>query len=187
MNWRLTTGVVLLIAAIVSGWSAWRNRERPAPPAAGADRSDYVMYDFEVVALDKLGKESVTLRAPEMHRNPADQSFSITTPLFLLPDKQGHYWQMRSKTGWMSPDHSELRLLTDVQGTSPREAATPTTFRTERLNVFPNKNLASTDLAVTITRPGSILSGIGFETDLKTKAYVFKSQVRSVYVPKSAP
>ncbi len=186
MNWRLAAGVVLLIAAVLSGWSAWRNRSHADGAAPGTDRSDYVMHDFEVVALDKQGKESVTLRAPEMHRNPADQSFDITTPLFLLPDREGHYWQMRSRTGWMSPDHSELRLLGEVTGTSPKEAQSPTTFRTERLNIFPERDMASTDLAVTITQPGSILNGRGFETNLKTKAYEFKSQVKSVYAPNSA-
>ena len=186
MNWRLTIGLVLLVAAIFSGWSAWKQRARPETAQAGPDRSDYVMHDFEVVALDKQGKEAVTLRAPEMHRNPADESLSITTPLFLLPDSEGKYWQMRSKTGWMSPDHSELRLLKDVQGTSPADAPPPTVFRTERLDIFPDKNLATTELAVTITRPGSILSGVGFETHLKNKTYEFKSQVKSVYAPKSA-
>lgn len=183
MNWRLVVGIVLLVAAVLSGWSAWHNRARPTAETAGADRSDYVMHNFEVVALDKQGKEAVTLRAPEMHRIPADQSLHITTPLFLLPDREGHYWQMRSKTGWMSPDHSELRLMGDVTGTSPSQAATPTTFRTERLHVFPERDIASTDLAVTVNQPGSILNGVGFETNLKTKAYEFQSQVKSVYAP----
>ncbi len=186
MNWRLVTGIVLLVVGLVSGWSAWRNRDRAPQAGASTDRSDYVMHDFEIVALDKLGKESVTLRAPEMHRNPADDSFTITTPLFLLPDREGHYWQMRSRTGWMSPDHSELRLIDQVTGTSPPEAQAATTFRTERLDIFPERDLASTDLAVTITQPGSILSGRGFETNLKTKAYAFKSQVKSVYAPNPA-
>lgn len=186
MNWRLTLGIVLLVVAVLSSWSAWRNHARAPQAANGTGRSDYVMHDFEVVALDKQGKESVTLRAPEMHRNPGDESFTITAPLFLLPDRDGHYWQMRSRTGWMSPDHSQLRLIDQVTGTSPPEAQATTTFRTERLDIFPERDLASTDLAVTIRQPGSILSGQGFETNLKTKAYAFKSQVRSVYAPNPA-
>lgn len=185
MNWRLSLGLVLLVAAIFSGWSAWKQRARPEAAAGGPDRSDYVMHDFEIVALDKQGKEAVTLRAPEMHRNP-DESLSISTPLFLLPDSEGKYWQMRAKHGWMSSDHSRLRLRTNVRGTSPTDVPPPTMFRTQRLDIYPDKNLATTDLAVTITRPGSILSGVGFETHLKNKTYEFKSQVKSVYAPKSA-
>jgi lipopolysaccharide export system protein LptC len=185
MSWRAILGLVLLVAAVLSGWSAWKHRQVSPPPAIGADRSDYVMHDFELTALDKDGRESVTLRAPEMHRSPADQSFSITTPLFLLPDAEGNYWQLRSKTGWLSAKGEELRLAGDVRGTSPESAERPTLFETQRLNVFPNDHLAVTDDNVRITQPGSILTGRGFETNLETKRYKFKSQVKSVYEPKS--
>jgi lipopolysaccharide export system protein LptC len=183
MSWRTALGLVLLVAAVLSGWSAWRNRDMPPPARVAADRSDYVMKDFEMIALDKRGKEALTLRSPEMHRNPEDQTFDITTPLFLLPDEQGKYWQMRSQRGWMSAKGEELRLTGEVRGTSPEGAAQPTLFQTQRLNVFPNKNVAASDDTVTITQPGSILTGRGFETNLKTKEYEFKSQVKSIYEP----
>lgn len=183
MSWRMALGLVLLVAAILSGWSAWRNRDIPAAARVALDRSDYIMKNFEMIALDRQGKEALTLRSPEMHRNPQDQTFDIATPLFLLPDDQGKYWQMRSQRGWMSAKGEELRLTGDVRGTSPEGAAQPTVFQTQRLNVFPNTNVAASDDTVTITQPGSILTGRGFETNLKTKEYEFKSQVKSIYEP----
>lgn len=186
MNWRMVLGLVLLAAAILSGWSAWKQRDVAEPDAPSSERPDYLMRDFEVISLDDQGQESITLRAPEMERNPKDQTFTIATPLFLLPDSQGHHWEMRSKTAWVSARGDEMRLSGDVKGTSPKEAAVPTTFDTQRLNVFPRKNLASTDDAVTITRPGSILNGVGFETNTRTRQYAFKSQVKTRYEPHSA-
>lgn len=186
MNWRLGIGLILLVAAVVSGWSAWKQRDVAEPEAVTSDRPDYLMRDFEMISLDDEGKESMTLRAPEMHRNPKDQTFTIATPLFLLPDNDGHHWEMRSQTAWVSPKGDEMRLSGDVKGISPNETAIPTTFDTQRLNVFPRRNLASTDAPVTITRPGSILSGVGFETNTKTKQYTFKSQVKTRYEPNSA-
>jgi lipopolysaccharide export system protein LptC len=186
MNWRLGVGLILLVAALVSGWSAWKQRDVAEPEAVTSDRPDYLMRDFEMISLDDEGKESITLRAPEMQRNPKDQTFTIATPLFLLPDDKGQHWEMRSKTAWVSAKGDELRLSGDVKGTSPKETAVPTTFDTQRLNVFPRKDLASTDAPVTITRPGSILSGVGFETNTKTKQYTFKSQVKTRYEPNSA-
>jgi lipopolysaccharide export system protein LptC len=106
--------------------------------------------------------------------------------LFLLPDTDGKHWEMRSKTAWVSAKGDEVRLSGQVNGRSPHDAVVPTTFSTDRLNVFPRKNLASTDDAVTITRPGSILTGVGFETNTKTKQYTFKSQAKTRYEPKSA-
>ena len=186
MSWRLGLGLMLLVAAMLSGWSAWKQRDAAEPEAAISDRADYLMRDFEIISLDDKGQESMTLRAPEMQRDPKDETFTITTPLFLLPDKEGHHWEMRANSGWVSPKGDELRLTGDVKGTSPKQGAVPSTFDTQRLNVFPRKNLASTDAAVTITRPGSILSGVGFETNTKTRQYTFKSQGKTRYEPNSA-
>lgn len=182
----MVLGLVLLAAAVLSGWSAWKQRDVAEPDAPSSERPDYLMRDFEVISLDDQGQESITLRAPAMQRNPKDQTFTIATPLFLLPDSQGRHWEMRSQTAWVSARGDEMRLSGNVKGTSPKEAAMPTTFDTQRLNVFPRKNLASTDDAVTITRPGSILSGVGFETNTKTKQYTFKSKVKTRYEPQSA-
>ncbi|MEO8367177.1 MAG: LPS export ABC transporter periplasmic protein LptC [Pseudoxanthomonas sp.] len=186
MSWRLGLGLVLLVAATLSGWSAWKQRDVAEADAPSTERSDYLMRDFEMISLDEQGQESMTLRAPEMQRNPKDQTFQITTPLFLLPDTDGKHWEMRSRTAWVSAKGDEVRLLGEVSGRSPQDAITPTTFTTGRLNVFPRKNLASTDDAVTITRPGSILTGVGFETNTQTQQYTFKSQVKTRYEPKSA-
>lgn len=185
MSWRGVLGLVLLLAAAVSGWSAWKNRDIPPPSRVAADRSDYVMRDFEMIALNSEGAEAMAVRAPRMERDPTDQTYTITTPLFLLPEEQGRSWELRSKTGWLSAKGDELRLRNEVRGTSPAGAATRTEFRTEQLDVFPNRDLASSNDVVTITQPGSRLTGRGFETNLKTKAYEFKSQVKSIYEPRS--
>lgn len=186
MNWRLGLGLVLLVAAMLSGWSAWKQRDIAEPEVMTSDRPDYLMRDFEVISLNEQGQESMTLRAPQMQRNPKDQTFTIATPLFLLPDDRGHHWQMRSKSAWVSAKADEIRLTGDVRGTSPQEASTPSTLETQRLNIFPRKNLASTDDPVTITQPGSILTGVGFQTNTKTQQYQVKSQSKLRYVPKSA-
>ncbi|KAB7762291.1 LPS export ABC transporter periplasmic protein LptC [Xanthomonas maliensis] len=187
-NWRSTLGVVLLAAAIVSGWSAWKNRTRPAATTADGGQTDFVLRDFELIALDKQsGKEAMTLRAPEMHRNRADRTSDITTPLFLLPDNNNLPWTLRAKTGWLNPDGTELRLRGDVAGDSPTTGnVPPTTFRTQSLDVFPQQNLAKTSAPVSMSRPGIMQTGVGFEADLKTSQYKLLSQVKTRYEPNAA-
>ena len=186
MSWRTVLGLVLLVAAALSGWSAWKQRDVPEANAPSSERSDYLMRNFEVISLNEQGQESMTLQAPQMQRNPKDQTFTISTPLFLLPDDQGHHWRMRSESAWVSAKADEIRLTGDVRGTSPQEAGSPSTLETQRLNIFPRKNLATTDDPVTITQPGSILTGVGFQTNTKTQQYQVKSQSKLRYVPKSA-
>jgi len=185
MNWRTTVGAVLLVVAVLSGWSLLRNRDK-GPQAVVDDGSvDYVLHDFQIVLLDDEGKESTTLRAPRLERLRADQTLNITTPVFEMPAKDGNHWTLRSDTGWVSAKGEELRLKGNVAGDSPTEGATPpTTFRTTHLNVFSEENIARTDALVTMTRPGMEQSGVGFELDSSNNTYHFLSQSKGRYTPR---
>lgn len=184
MNWRSLLGVTLLAFAVLSGWALLRDRDA-APQATVDDGSvDYVLYDFQIVALDDQGKESTTLRAPRMERTRADQTIAIATPVFEMPDEQGQHWTLRADTGLLSPKGDQLRLQGNVAGDSPTTGATPpTTFRTSHLDVFPKEKKARTDAAVTMARPGMQQSGVGFEVDSAANTYRFLSSVKSRYTP----
>lgn len=182
MSWRTTLTLVLLLAALVSGWSVWRHRAHEPVAADTGGRPDYVLHDFELVALDNQGQESFTLRAPTMSRNPDERSMEMETPVFLLPDSDLHYWNVSARTGWVSADGNELRLRGDVRVASPpgqRKVA----MATEQLNVYPDRDLATSPVLVTIEQPGSILRGRGLETNLANRRYELKSQVHTRYVP----
>ncbi|MDF2817513.1 MAG: hypothetical protein K0S73_1453 [Stenotrophomonas rhizophila] len=185
MNWRTALGGLLLVAALFSGWSLLRNRDK-AEIVAGDDASkDYVLHDFQIIALDEQGRESTTLRAPLLERTRSDETMTIQTPLFLLPDRDGNHWELRSDTGWVSATGDKLRLTGNVSGDSPRvPSIPPTTFRTEQLDVFPKENRATSDGLVTLTRPGMVQSGVGFALNSSDKTYQFLSQVKSRYTPR---
>ena len=63
-------GLVLLVAAVFSGWSVWKHRPAATPCKTADARSDYVLQDFDVVALDKQGQESFTLRSAAARARP---------------------------------------------------------------------------------------------------------------------
>jgi lipopolysaccharide export system protein LptC len=108
---------------------------------------------------------------------------ALETPVFLLPDDEGHHWQVSANTGWVSADNSELRLRGDVVTTSPQGQGRPTRMNTQQLNVFPDSSVATSADLVTITQPGLTMSGRGMRADLAAKRYTFQSQVRQRYVP----
>ena len=182
MSWRGVLTLVLLVAAIVTGWSVWRQHER-APEAAGSGtRSEYVLHDFELVALDDEGVESFTLRSPEMSQTPGQRSMDMASPVFLLPDSERRYWTVAAERGWVAPEGEELRLTGDVRVDGP-PGDRKVVMETDRLNVYPQRDTAVAPGLVTITQPGSILRGRGLETNLASKRYELKSQVHSRYVP----
>lgn len=183
MSWRTVVILLLSLGAFAAGWAVW-HQQRPSAPARIADnRPDYVLHDFELTALDGEGKESFTLRAPRLERRPDDATMSLATPLFLIPNAEGQHWEIRSKQGWVSADQEEIRLSGEVKANSPAATVRPVTMNTETLRVFPRRNLAETDDVMTIVQPGSILSGRGFAVSTATKRYVFRSEVKTRYVP----
>jgi lipopolysaccharide export system protein LptC len=182
MSWRGILILLLMAGAVLSGWAVWKHRLPPPQTATANDRPDYVLRDFELTALNGEGKESFTLRAPSLERRPNDETMSLVTPVFQVPDGTGKYWDIRAKQGWVSADQNEIRLTGEVKANSPADDLRPITMNTERLNVFPGQSRASTDAVVTIVQPGSILRGRGFAVSTTTKRYVFRSEVRSRYV-----
>ncbi len=185
MNWRTLLGGLLLAAALLSGWALLRDRDQVLPDAGDDGSKDYVLHDFQIVALDEQGRESTTLRAPLLERMRNDETTTIQTPLFLLPDRDGNHWELRSDTGWISATGDLLRLTGNVSGDSPRvPSVPPTTFRTEQLDVFPKENRATSDGLVTLTRPGMTQSGVGFALNSSDKTYQFLSQVKTRYTPR---
>lgn len=184
MNWRGIATVLLLIAAAISGWALWNQRNKEGAQAVPTGRADYVLEDFELVALNEQGQESFTLRAPRLARDPDSKTMDIATPLFLIPSRagtQGAPWEVRSKTGWVSAKGEELRLRGDVKADGRTADGNTTRMRTEQLNVFPKDKRATSAVAVTVTRPGLILNGRGLEADLGAERVLLKSDVKGRY------
>jgi lipopolysaccharide export system protein LptC len=174
---------VLLLGALLSGWSAWRQRAGEAPAAAASHRPDYVLDDFELVSLDSAGKEAFTLRAPSLKRDPADGTMALASPVFLLPEDDGLYWDLRARTGWISADSEEMRLRGDVVAVTDPTGGRNLRMETEELDVFPNTRAARSAAAVTVSQPGTTMRGIGMEADLADKRFQLTSKVQTRYVP----
>lgn len=182
MNWRTTLTLLLLAGAIFSGWSVLRHHAKQSTRSPSG-RSDYVLRNFELTALDDTGKESFTLRAPLLQETPGARTMDLATPLFLLPDAQGRYWQVRSKTGWVSAKRDEIRLRGKVRTTSPAEDARDIVMSTEQLNLFPKTRLATSGSLVTVVEPGLTIQGRGMRADLAAKRFTLLSQATARYVP----
>lgn len=182
MTWRSGLTLALLIGALLTGWSVLRHRAQKAAGAGVSGRSDFVLRDFELISLDKTGKESFTLRAPLLQQTPGARTMELATPLFLLPDTAGHYWQVRSATGWVSENRDELRLRGHVVTVNPPEDPRRITMNTEQLNVYPNTRKATSAAVVTVTEPGLTMRGRGLDADLAAKRFTLLSQATARYV-----
>lgn len=183
MSWRTALTLLLLAGALFSGWVVIRHNPRQPAQGAGTGRSDYVLRDFELISLGNSGKESFTLRAPLLRETPGAKTMDLTTPLFLLPDGNGNYWQVRSTTGWVSAKRDEIRMRGDVRASSPPQTGRPLTMATEQLNVFPNTRTATSPALVTVAEPGLTMRGVGLKADLAARRFTLLSRTTARYVP----
>ena len=183
MSWRIVLTLVLFAGALFTGWSILHHHVRETAHGTMDGRSDYVLRDFELISLDDKGQESFTLRAPLLQETPGAKTMDLTTPLFLLPDTHGNYWQVHSKTGWVSEKRDEIRLLGDVRTTSPPEDARKVVMNTEQLNIYPKTHRATSGSVVTVAEPGLTMRGRGMEADLAAKRFTLLSQATARYVP----
>lgn len=184
MSWRTAVILVLLAGALLTGWHAWKTREIADEAAPAQARSDFILRDFEIIALNGEGQESFALRAPEMHQTPGARTMELATPLFLMPVEHGGHWEVRSKTGWVNESSDLLKLRGDVVATSPVGATRPTEIRTEQLDVFPNDSRATSEALVTVTSPGTRMRGVGMVADLAGKRIQLLSENQHTYEPK---
>ncbi len=184
MNWRIGITLALLLAVIASGWSVWTH-SNVSPDQTVAKRPDYILRNYEIVSLDSDGKEAFTLRGPELQRDLGAKSMTLLTPLFLVPDRNNAYWEIRAKRGYVPEDGNELRLRGDVVATSPVQAPPPMRIETSELNLFPRANRATSTVAVTVTRPGLTMRGRGLEAEFNRQQITLLSDVHSRYVPAS--
>lgn len=184
MSWRGIATVLLLIAALVTGWVRWLQRDKEPTGARAQKRADYVLSDFELVALNEQGRESFTLRAPRLERDPDARTLTIATPLFVIPPTAGspdNPWEVRAQKGWVNPEGRELRLRGQVTAHNTNRAGQPVSVVTEELNIFPDQKRATSSATITVKQPGFTLTGQGLDADLKANNIALKSDIKGRY------
>ncbi|HRO62789.1 LPS export ABC transporter periplasmic protein LptC [Thermomonas sp.] len=183
MSWRATLTLLLLAAAIASGWSVWRN-SRPVDEGVLRSRPDYLLRDYEITSLDKQGKEQFTLRGPILQRDPADLAMHLATPQFLVPDPEGHYWEVRADEGLVPAGGDSLEVRGRVSAQSPADKPPVTRIESDQLTLDLEHNRATSAGKVTITRPGLTMEGTGLLADFERRQISLLSQVHNRYDPK---
>ena len=184
MNWRAIATLALLAGALISGWMMWQQRDRGGATGPIGKRPDYVVHDFQATVLDKEGRESFTVNAPKLERDPDVRTMQIATPQFHIPPREGSQasaWQINSQSGWVSEKADEVRLQGGVHAQSTNADGKPVKIVTEELNVFPDARRATSEAQVTLTQPGLILNGHGLEADLDAQRVTLQNNIKARY------
>ena len=185
MKRPLLVSAILAVAAVGIGIAVWQLNSKGPPPPERLARSDYILRDFELTSLDAAGRESFSVTAPYLERDPGGKSLSIRLPKFSFPDKQQGRWLATSDKAWVAEKGVEVRLIDQVRFTGPAAPSGERThFSTEHLQVFPKQDLALSEDPVTVTRSDSILQGTGLRADMKAHRVQLLANVKGRYAPR---
>jgi lipopolysaccharide export system protein LptC len=185
MKRPLLLSAILVGVATVVGIAVWQLRPAARPPIPSASRSDYILHNFELTALDAQGAESFSVAAPYLERDPGGKSLSMRLPAFSFPDRKQGRWQATSNAAWIAEKGVEVRLIEQVRLVGPPSPrGERTRFDTEHLQVFPKQDLALSEDPVTVTRTDSILQGTGLRADMKSHQIQLLANVKGRYAPR---
>ena len=182
----LAGAAALAVFAALTQWILWLQSEPETTDSfIGPPRSDYTLSAFSLAAYLTDGSFAFEVEAPRMTRHPWLGTFAVEQPRFRFVDGGGHAWNARAGEGWVSKDAKEVRLMRDVHAERPAVAGLdPLAIDGASLNALVETDQVSSDDAVTLRSPGSILRGTGLDADLRTGRFVLRSQVTGRYDPK---
>lgn len=179
--WSALLPLLLLLAA-----AYWLNQQvRPLPPTA--DRAarhdpDFIVSQFSAITLSELGTPRFMLAAQQMLHYPDDDSTHLEAPRItsLAADRPALY--ATAKRGTMSGKGDEIFLHDEVKIVrAASRGQSELVFTTSYLRVIPDRDLADTDQAVTMTDAHNKISAVGMQLDHKTREIKLLAQVSSAH------
>ncbi len=177
--------VALAIAAALSQILLWLTRPPALEPTfSGPPRSGYTLDNFSMNALDERGKLSFTVSGPRLTRRGEDGSIFVSTPDYVIVDKDNNPWIGSSNSASVNKDGSTMKLEGHVEmERQPGANASSARLVTSDLIAHPRDNTIETAAPAQITQPGSILRGTGLRGDLNSKVLELLSDVHNTFEP----
>jgi lipopolysaccharide export system protein LptC len=183
---NLLAGLVLAVTAALTWWLAQEDADGPSLSTApqGGHQIDYYLRRLSFTTYTADGDPARTLRAPELRHFADDDTTEIDLPYMEIHKASAPPWEVRAKTGWISPDGALVRLQGDVvirreagPGVRPMRIVTP------EMRVEPERDYAETDEPVTVTSRADRIDSVGMQAWLTEPGRIkFLSQVRARYV-----
>jgi len=193
MRWRrLTTVVPLLLAGLLAAFTFWLDRfaQGPARDVVGPSRHDpdYIVEKLTGVLLGESGAASYSLAAAKMVHYPDDDTTLLTAPKFVSYGSPNATLTVTASEGVVSAKGDHVYFQDDVRVTrAAHEGASELVLRTSFLHVIPDRHIARTDRAVTLSDDANTVTAVGLEMNNETREIRLLSNVRGTFDPSTSP
>ncbi len=176
---------VVLISLACSGWYfASTKPVRKLDEHTLSTTADMVVTNLTVHEFDTNGRLVNTLQSPVMHHIPANNTHWFKSPHIVIVQENEPAWEINAQQATALYGGKEITFNKDVVIHQQKSEHTlESTLKTEAITYIPKDKFATTLLAVTYERPGSIVQSTGMKAYLAEKRVVLLSQARSTYAP----
>lgn len=173
---------VLLLGVLYTGWMVQQARNANTPIVVSKSNMDTFAENITAISMDENGDPKSKLFSPKVKHYPTEDTSLFSKPHFIFYPRRGEPWHTTAENGKSIHGNEQVILWEKVKvtQTDPKKNR-ELTMTTSKLNVFPNKDLATTDVAVQFTDEGSVINSIGMNAFLKEKRIELLSKTRSVY------
>ena len=177
----------LVLAILLALLTFWINQtvEQQGPKIDGSNRHDpdYTMNNFVTTQTDATGRLSYVLAATEMRHYPDDDSTVLHRPRFTQYTIDKPYTQIEGLRGYISSNGEEVQLVNNVKVVRQAfEGKGEMQVLTEKLLIYPKKDLVKTDAPVKITQaPKTVITGTGMIYDKKAQTVTLLNRVNVHY------
>ena len=145
---------------------------------------DAIMEDFSAVKMNEQGVPRFVMAAKKMQHYPDDDSTELEAPQLTTLSAERPPIHIAAQRGLVSSKGDEVFLHGNVRVVRKAGAdREELTLQTEYLHAIPDRDLANSDHAVTITDAHNTTHAIGLEMDNNARTIKLLAQVRSEHVP----
>lgn len=182
----LINSLLLLAVLISSSIFIMSKQHKSAEIKASSNQPDSFMENVTATIMNKDGLPKLKIEAPKMvHYAENNQSY-FTKPHVTIYRQSPQPWYIDSDFGKALNGIEHIIFSSHVVIHHLADAAEPgTSMQTTSLDVFPNQKQATTQEAVTITQPDTVVHAIGMLANLEDGTVKLLSEAKGEYVPSS--
>ncbi|MDR3490752.1 MAG: LPS export ABC transporter periplasmic protein LptC [Gammaproteobacteria bacterium] len=183
---NISISILLILAISLSAWSILLSNTQTSNETIDPKQLDGYMQDVTAILLNKEGMAALKLVTPKMIHYPQDDTTDIQTPRVTFFRKSPQPWFIDADFAKSTHGINEILFWSHVDIHHPSDIENPkTTLQTESLTIYPEQQIAKTDLPVTFIQPDTIVHGVGMLADLNLGTIQLLSKTQGEYGPTS--
>ncbi len=178
--------ILVILATSLSTWSILISNAETPTETINPNQLDGYMVDVTATMLNKEGMPAFSLVTPQMIHYPENDTTDIKTPRVTLFRKSPQPWFIDADFAKSTHGINEIHFWRHVIIHHPSDTTNPkTTLLTESLTIFPDQQIAQTNLPVTFIQPDTTVHGVGMLANLNLGTIQLLSQTQGEYGPTS--